>query len=206
MRRSMPIVPSFGLLMAISLLGASAARAEETRTDSPDWVVPSLHSAGVLALGRIGITILWPDAFDNVDPDRNWDTLKTSWSSPPQFDATRDFFEWDGNAWPQNLVVHGLMGSEFYLRYRETRHGPYVALAMSFAWSALWEYGVEGWFVQPSGIDLFWTPIGGMLIGEGRYQLYREILGMKPSRTRHTLLYLVDPLGQLERDLLGLKE
>jgi len=206
MRRFLHIARLFGFVVAVSLLSSSGGNAGETGSDSPDWLVPSLHSAGVLAVGRIGITILWPDAFNDVDPERNWDTLKTSWSSLPQFDATRDFFEWDGNAWSQNLIGHGLMGSEFYLRYRETRHGPYVALAMSFAWSFLWEYGVEGWFVQPSGIDLLWTPIGGMLIGEGRYQLYLEIRSMKPSRTRHTLLYLIDPLGQLERDLMGLEE
>jgi hypothetical protein len=44
------------------------------------------------------------------------------------------------------------------------------------------------------------------LIGEGRYFLYRKIRSMEDTALRHFLLYLVDPIGQLERDMFGLED
>ena len=95
------------------------------------------------------------------------------------------------------------MGSEFYLRYRQARFPSWAALGMTVAWTLVWEYLVEAWHKQPSGIDIIWTPVAGAMIGEGRYQLYLRIRSMDRSTGRHLLLYLIDPLGQLERDLLG---
>jgi len=80
-----------------------------------------------------------------------------------------------------------------------------VSMAMALAWTGVWEYIVEAWFVRPSAFDLFWTPIGGAVMGEARYVLYTEILKMEDTAGRHVLLYLIDPLGQFERDVFGLE-
>ncbi len=114
------------------------------------------------------------------------------------------FFQWDGDPWAHNLIGHSVMGSEFYLRHRQARFPAWAALCMTLAWTLAWEYMVESWHKQPSLIDIVWTPVGGAMLGEGRYQLYRRVRRMERSAGRHLLLYLLDPLGQLERDLLGL--
>ncbi len=76
---------------------------------------------------------------------------------------------------------------------------------MTLAFSFTWEYLIEAWHKQPSGIDLLWTPTGGALLGEGRYQLCQLARQrLRPSVGRQLLFYLLDPLGQLERDLFGL--
>jgi len=171
----------------------------------PRWLVPTLHAGGLLLVLRASASLAWPQTYDLTRVSRNADTFARSWSSAPAFDTRRGFFEWDGDPWPLNLVGHGLMGSELYLRYREAHHPWWVAGLMTLAFTFVWEYLIEGWHKQPSGIDLLWTPTGGALLGEGRYQLYRLARRrLRPSAGRHVLLYLLDPLGQLERDLLGL--
>ena len=184
------------LLALVTNQGATRQR------DSAGWMVPQLHSAGVLLGTRIGASIIWPDAFDPRRVERNGGQFADSWRLPPQW---RDgFFESDQDPWTINVIGHGLLGSEFYLRHRQAWHSPWVALAMTAAWTLTWEYLVEAWHKRPSGIDLIWTPLGGGLLGEGRYYFYQRISRMRGSALRHLLLYLIDPLGQLERDLFGL--
>ena len=98
-----------------------------------------------------------------------------------------------------------LFRSEFYLRHRQANFDWWMALGMTLAWTFAWEYLAESWHKQPSGIDLAWTPVGGALIGEGRFWVYDQIRAMDPGPGRHALLYLIDPLGQAERDLMGLE-
>ncbi len=72
--------------------------------------------------------------------------------------------------------------------------------------SFTWEYLVESWYQQPSAIDLFWTPIGGVLLGEARFLAHREAGRRISSRIGRTiLLVLIDPLGELERVILDCK-
>jgi len=171
---------------------------------SSHWLVPQLHTAGVLLITRIGASIAWPDAFDPTEVSRNAKNFGRAWTSAPEFDTDASFFEWDHDPWALNLIGHGLLGSEIYLRHRQAHHSPWVALALVGAWSVVWEYVVEAWHKQPSGIDLLWTPLGGLALGEGRYQVYCLVRTMPPSAGRRVLLYLLDPLGQLERDLFDL--
>ena len=170
----------------------------------PDWNLPALHSAGLLLVLRLGCSALWSDHFDVSQVDQNAQIFRTSWSEAPQFDSKAGFFEWDHDPWAINLFGHGLMGSEHYFVYRRSGHPWWTALGMTVAWTLIWEYLVEAWHKHPSGLDLVWTPVGGALIGEGRFLLYKRILRMHPSVGRHALLYLMDPIGQLERDVLGL--
>ena len=172
--------------------------------EAPDWLLPSCHSAAILVATRAGLSLLWPEAYDPSQFASNWESFKGSYSGLPEFDSQAAFFEWDGDPWPINLLGHGLMGAEFYLSHRRAGHSWVVALGMSAAWSSLWEYGIESWYQQPSGIDLLWTPLGGALIGEGRYQLLTWVEDMEASAGRKALLYLIDPLGELERDLMAL--
>lgn len=195
---------------APALRGATSGRLASSTVPArppprPRWLVPTLHAGGLLLVLRAGASLAWPQTYDLTRVSRNAHTFARSWSSPPDLDTRRGFFEWDGDPWPINLVGHGLMGSELYLRYREAHHPWWAAGLMTLAFTFVWEYLIEAWHKQPSGIDLLWTPTGGALLGEGRYQLYRLARRrLRPSAGRHVLLYLLDPLGQLERDVLGL--
>ena len=197
------------IVLFLLALSGSVSRADPApRAEpppSPRWLVPSLHCAGIELAARISLSLIWPDTFDLTRVHRNWASFKSSWSSAPELDPRERFFEWDHDPWALNLIGHGLMGSEFYLRHRQGHHPFWLALLMTAAWTVTWEYFIESWHKHPSGIDLLWTPLGGLLIGEGRYRLYLLIRNRRPSRGRTVLLYLVDPLGQLERDLLGLR-
>ena len=193
-----------GLALALLALSAPAHAAPSTEDREPGWLVPTAHSAGLLFLMRVGASMRWPVTYDISRNERNWSTFKGSWSAAPDFDTSEAFFEWDHDPWTINLLGHGLMGSEIYLRHRQYRHRWWLALGMTVAWTVAWEYLIEGWHKHPSGIDLLWSPAGGALIGEGRFWIYERLRRLEPSPWRHVLLYLVDPLGQLERDAFDL--
>ncbi|MBK6847299.1 MAG: DUF3943 domain-containing protein [Proteobacteria bacterium] len=173
---------------------------------SPGWLVPTLHGAGFLSAMYLCSVAIWPQSFDVTDSGDNWARFRRGFSTAPEWRRGAGPFEWDGDPWSLNVIGHGLFGSEFYLRYRQYRQPPWVAALLALAWSVTWEYLVENWHKQPSGIDLVWTPVAGSLLGEGRYQLYRQVRALRRSAGRHLLLYLIDPFGQLERDLLRLPE
>jgi len=190
-----------------SLLTVAVARpAGAWPGDHPDWVVPSAHAAAVLAGQRIALSVLWPDAFDPTTVGANASRFADGWSSWPAYDGALPAFESDGDPWPLNLVGHGLMGSELYLRYRETHHSPWVALGAAAGWTLVWEYGLEAWHKHPSAVDLVWTPAGGALLGELRFRAVERLRAQPSALWPRALLYVVDPFGQLERDLLGLPD
>lgn len=183
----------------------SATAGEPGVDEQPRWLLPTLHSAGLTFAIRLGSSALWPKTFDIRQVDRNSSTFANSWSSAPTFDTGERFFEWDHDPWTINIIGHGLMGSEYYLAHRRARHSWWLSLTMTLAWCFVWEYLIESWHKHPSGVDLLWTPVGGMLFGEGRYQVHLLLRRMRPSVGRHVLLYLIDPIGQLERDLFCLE-
>jgi hypothetical protein len=198
------LASAFLVVLASVWSPPAAAETRENADDKYRWLVPTVHSAGLVFTMRYVCSLRWPETYNIQRAGRNWNTFKTSWSESPTFDTGEAFFEWDYDPWTINLVGHGLMGSEFYLRHRQARHPWWLALAMTTAWTVVWEYLVEGWHKHPSGIDLAWSPVGGGLIGEGRYRLVRLIQRLRPSVGRRILLYVVDPFGQLERDLFDL--
>lgn len=168
------------------------------------WLVPTMHSVGVLAGMRTSLSVLWPEHFHPLHFDRMGAQIRSSWSTPPSYQRERSFIESDGDPWTLNAVGHGLFGSEIYLRFRQCGHRPLAALASAAVTSTVWEYGIEAFHKQPSGIDLLWTPLVGSMLGEGRYRLYRLIRGEEePAAGRAALLFVVDPFGEAERRILG---
>ncbi|MBK8482015.1 MAG: DUF3943 domain-containing protein [Proteobacteria bacterium] len=182
------------------------AQPEAPRRRARDWLIPTGHGAGFVTAMYFRSVAIWPQSFAVADSGHNWRRFRQAFSAAPEWRRHAGAFAWDGDPWTINVIGHGLFGSEFYLRHRQYRHAPWVAAAMTVAWSLTWEFLIESWHKQPSGIDLVWTPSAGALLGEGRYQLYRRVCAMRRTTGRHVLLYLVDPFGQLERDLLRLPD
>jgi hypothetical protein len=164
----------------------------------PNWTIPILHASGQLAAQRVGAMILWPEAFSLSDTGRDWRFLKDAYTNPPKFDPHARWFEWDGDRWQINVIGHGLMGSELYLRARTCGHDVLASLGFAAAASATWEYAIEVWNARPSLNDLIWTPLAGMALGELRFVIWKGARTFAPA-PRVLVRAVVDPFGSLER-------
>ena len=181
---------------------AQPAPAGENRTEA-DWRIPILHAAGTFGAMRVSASLLWPKAYD---PTRLHDQLRglgRAWSGLPEFRRDRPLFESDGDPWTINVFGHGLFGSEIYSRTRQCGHGPAASAAAVAAASFVWEYAVEAPYKRPSAVDLVWTPLGGFVFGELRFQLGRWLGGGANGTVSKVLLIAIDPFGELERRLFG---
>jgi hypothetical protein len=193
------------LACALTLLGvATPAAAQEpvsVEREEPreSWLVPSLHALGVMSVMRGSEAYLWPEPFANTA--RFGYHYEQAYTRPPLFDTSQPLFEADGDRWQLNVIGHGLFGSELYLRARVCRKPLWQALLFAGAASTTWEYGFEANGVRPSGLDLVYTPLAGLVLGEGRFQLFQLARRLRPGAGRTSLKLLADPLGELERAL-----
>ena len=163
----------------------------------PDLVVPILHGLVLMTVMRISESILFPDPFSR--PQYFAAHYKEAFTKEPLFDSSRRAFEWDGDSWTTNVLGHGLFGSELYLRARSCHLHWYGALAFAAAGSTLWEYGFEANGVRPSALDLVFTPLAGMALGEARHQVRRAAGEVQGPFLRTVLRAAVDPFGEAER-------
>lgn len=192
---------SASLLAAGAVLSASSARAaDEAEPDPPaEWAPPVLHAAGLFTTMRLTEAVIWPEPFARVDAEFWWERYGDAYTLPPKFDAELGFFEWDGDPWPVNLVGHGLLGSELYLRARRCHFGWAGSLAFAAGASAVWEYAFEANGVRPSGLDLVYTPLAGIALGEARFAAARALAGARGFGA--VVRVVLDPLGEAERAL-----
>jgi hypothetical protein len=161
--------------------------------------VPVVHSLGLMTGMRLSEAYLWPTPFAATDRLTIARHYQTAFSRPPLWDGSRPLFQEDGDRWQINVIGHGLFGSELYLRARACRFAPWQALLFTGIASAAWEYGIEANGTRPSALDLFYTPLSGLVLGEARFLTWRAAHRLSPGPLRSTLAALVDPLGELER-------
>ena len=176
--------------VVVTLLVARSAAAEP-----PRWDVPTTHAVGLMTTMRTAEIFIWPEPFARFDPGG----YERAFSQPPKWDTSQPAFEWDGDPWAVNVLGHGLFGSELYLRARHCRLGVVGSLLFTAAGSTVWEYGVEANGVRPSGFDLWFTPLSGLVVGEARYWAWRASDSVRQKTLRGILQALFDPLGELER-------
>ena len=165
--------------------------------------VPFAH-IGVVELGMVAVAVAaWPEGYNPLAVRRNVGQLEESWTHPPEFHFTGNLFTSDNDWWYFNVFAHGLFGSEAYLSSRVWGHGPFVSGMFAVFASFSWEYLVEAWYKRPSAIDLFWTPLSGILLGELRFRAYLAVTRrVSAPALRKSLQILLDPLGSFERRLL----
>ncbi|MBN2802438.1 MAG: DUF3943 domain-containing protein [Deltaproteobacteria bacterium] len=149
-----------------------------------------------------GMAAIWPQAYA---PSKSSSAqLKKSWNQAPYWNRHSTFFELDDDPWQINGILHGVYGSEAYIAARTWGKGPVPSFFYSLFASLTWEYMIEGFYQQPSAIDMMWTPVAGTVLGELRYQLlviaHRKI---SKKAARITVMTLIDPIGQLERLICG---
>lgn len=167
----------------------------------PVTSVPVWHSVGLLLGLRLSEAVLWPEVFAETRLSVIGERYADAFTMPPKWDADQAPFEWDGDPWPINVVGHALMGSELYYRPRACGHGVLASLGFATAGTVLWDYGLEASGVRPSGLDLWYTPLAGMLLGEVRYWGYRAASTIDDVTFRTLVQSVFDPFGQLERGL-----
>jgi hypothetical protein len=92
-----------------------------------------------------------------------------------------------------------LFGSELYLRSRLCQKQVLPALLFTAAGSTVWEYVFEASAVRPSGLDLWFTPLAGLVLGEARYYVWSAANRISSPTWRGVISVLVDPLGEFER-------
>lgn len=163
-------------------------------------VVPLAHSAALLFTLRAAEAYLYPQPFADVGPawGRHYGEAVTQ---PPVFDPHAAPFEWDHDRWTLNVIGHGLLGAELYYRPRRCGWSPLASFAFAASATVAWEYGFEGNGVRPSALDLVYTPIAGLLLGEGRYWGVRLLSSLRSGPVRTVGSALLDPFGELERSL-----
>jgi hypothetical protein len=166
-------------------------------SEAPIFSVPILHSVALMGVMRATEAFLWPQPFAESS-DIGWH-YEQAYTKPPKFDSKQGFMRWDGDPLFVNVVGHGLFGSELYLRARQCRLGWAGSLVFAAAASTAWEYVVEANGVRPSAQDLIYTPLAGLVLGEGRYFVYRAAGGISSKVGRSILRGVVDPLGEIER-------
>jgi hypothetical protein len=187
---------------ALDATAPDAVATEPGRTRANvDWTVPVLHTGGLFVGMRATEAYLWPHPFAETDPDLIFEHYREAYTRPPLFDPERRAFEWDGDHWTLNVIGHGLLGSELYFRPRRCGASVLGALAFAAGSSVFWEYVVEANGVRPSALDLVYTPLAGIVLGEARYAGY-TVAGAIANRTwRGVVRAVLDPFGEVERAL-----
>lgn len=162
------------------------------------WV-PVAHTSALFLTMRVTEAILWPNPFADPHPAVWFRHYGEAFSKPPLFDASEPAFRWDHDRWTINVLGHALLGSEVYYRPRRCGASPLGALAFAVGATVAWEYAFEGNGVRPSALDLVYTPLSGVVLGEGRYWGWTLARGLQNRAWRSIFSVLFDPLGEIER-------
>ncbi len=182
---------------AVLVVALTSIRAHAKEPEHVEWGVPVIHSLGLLTTMRVSEAVLWPKPFAQFD---TWgDHYKEAFTKPPLFDASASFMQWDGDPLAINVVGHGLLGSELYLRARQCHFGWFGSFVFAAGASAIWEYGIEANGTRPSAQDLVYTPLMGLALGELRYGAWTAAGKLKRGTERAVLRAVFDPFGELER-------
>ncbi len=152
---------------------------------------------------RLGAWAIWPDPYAPLPLSRTARQFKLAYTMPPEFRRDRALLESDGDPWPINVVGHGLFGAEIYGRARACHVPAWQAVAFTVGASVVWEYGLEATGKRPSALDLVTTPLFGAALGEGRHRLQTWLRTRPRTTLRRVVEFVIDPLGETERTVLG---
>jgi hypothetical protein len=150
---------------------------------------------------RLTEAVLWPDPFAETEPKIWLGHYERAVTKPPLFDSDARAFEWDHDHFALNLVGHGLLGSELFYRPRRCGHAPLASFIFATGASTTWEYVFEGNGVRPSALDLVYTPIAGIALGEMRFWGVTWSRAIRDPFLRGFVRALLDPFGEIERGL-----
>lgn len=139
------------------------------------WYKPPVYIMALMAadLGFLLVTGM-------ADDKMRYSNFRKAFTMPPVF---------DDDAFWINYISHPVMGSESYLRARESNYGWFGSFLFSTGMSLTWEYLIESWTERPSINDMMVTSTIGSLIGELRY--------WGKSKMNPKYHWFVDPINTL---------
>lgn len=137
-----------------------------------------------------GFLYILPESITSWDSEQKHATVN-KWAKNVQNPT------WDKDVWWVNYLGHPYFGATYYIRARERGFGESGSFLASAAFSAMYEFGIEAFFEQPSYQDLIVTPVGGLLVGKFIFEPIRNTIKAKKDLewSDHLLLLLTDPLG-----------
>ena len=169
-----------------------------------DWLGLARDTAFLFSYQVVGISILYalPTSIskwtskNTVSFEKWWDNVQNP--------------RWDEDSWPINYIGHPYFGATYYIRARERGFDRIDSFLYAAFASALYEFGVESLFEQPSYQDLIVTPVGGALLGGFVFEPIRSWVRNKRELQwyDHVILIATDPIGALNyvaESLLGIK-
>jgi hypothetical protein len=171
----------------------------ELRLRASDFLPPAAeeHPGRMIGFGsamfgiQIATLVLFPPANWSGRAAPRASQLTNSFTGPPVWN--------DGDVWTTNYVLHPLMGSLLYTAARRSNYGPVGAFLFATAGSTVWEYGIEGWFEQPSWPDLLVTSTTGALLGEARWWARQRLLSDgRPGFWGQLGLVFADPIAEAQ--------
>jgi hypothetical protein len=133
------------------------------------------------------------------------DEQKSGYSMSIWWDNVRNP-TWDSDDFAINYILHPYWGAAYYVRARERGYPGTEAFWYSAMLSAMYEFGAEALFEQPSIQDLIVTPVLGSLVGAYFMNVRTDIRERTHARGNRStgdkwLWVLTDPLGALNRQV-----
>jgi hypothetical protein len=166
----------------------------EEAPSGPDWAGLGRDTLFLFGyqVAMIGILYVLPESVSNWDEEQKKD-IGNRWVKHVQNP------QWDSDSWFMNYVAHPYFGATYYIRSRERGFDEFSSFVYSAFASALYEFGVEALFEEPSIQDLIVTPVGGVLVGKFIFEPVRNRIKAKPEPRwyDHVALALTDPIGAL---------
>ena len=165
----------------------------------PDWGGLARDTGYLIGYQFVGFVILYvaPESISNWSQESKKHYDFSKWTHNVSHPV------WDEDKWWINYVLHPYWGSAYYLDARGRGFSRWGSFWYSFLASNLYEFGTEA-FAEPVSIqDFFVTPIAGSLLGMILEVPWRYLVVKGESRNagESVLLYLLDPLGQLNHGL-----
>jgi len=165
---------------------------------TPDWNGIWRDTAIMAGAQTLAITLLYvmPESVSNWSDEKKEEQFKNypEHFTNPVIDDDRLYL---------NYILHPYWGAAYYIRGRERGLGRFPSLVYSALLSAMYEFGIECIFENPSIQDLIVTPIGGTLVGALIFEPWRESIRRKNELHwyDHAALVLTDPIGVLSRGI-----
>lgn len=135
----------------------------------------------------------------------NKDANMVDWEYQPNWEGFKrkitDGWCLDTNNFRTNSLYHIYAGIIYYQTARSNNYGPFASFIWCFAGSTFWEY-IGEYREQVSTNDQIFTPMGGVIFGEGLRQLglYAE-RSMRPGILRGLVCFILDPMRIINRQL-----
>jgi hypothetical protein len=133
------------------------------------------------------------------------DDNMVDWEYQPTPDGFKkkmtDGWSLDTNNFRTNSLYHIYAGIIYYQTARSNNYDPFASFVWCFMGSLFWEY-IGEYREQVSTNDQIFTPMGGVIFGEGLRQLslWAE-RSMRPGVGRGVVCFILDPLRIVNRQL-----